>query len=90
MRRIKFFFSAKSEWNQIVHVFTAAIWKNEPQESDEMRPEWFGHSLIPFDKMRADDRHWLPLVLQGKQITAQFTFAEDNQTIREFEIKNHN
>ena len=55
-----------------------------------MQPEWFGHSLIPFDKMRADDRHWLPLVLQGKQITAQFTFAEDNETIREFEIKNHN
>ena len=55
-----------------------------------MQPEWFGHSLIPFDKMRADGRHWLPLVLQGKKITAQFTFAEDNETIREFEIKNHN
>ena len=46
-----------------------------------MQPEWFGHSLIPFDKMRADGRHWLPLVLQGKKITAQFTFAEDNETI---------
>ena len=53
-----------------------------PQESDEMRPEWFGHSQIPFDKMWADNRHWLPLVSLGKKITAQFTFAEDNETIK--------
>ena len=73
-----------------VHIFKINNFSGIPTESEEMRPEWFEQSQIPIDKMWADGRHWLPLVLQGKQITAQFTFAEDNETIREFEIKNHN
>lgn len=61
--RLDFFFPAKREWDQVVHVFVAERWTGEPVETDEMKPAWFSTDAIPFEKMWADDQHWLPLVL---------------------------
>lgn len=74
------------EWNQVVHVFFIKEWKNEPKESEEMSCEWFDLNNIPFDKMWDDDKHWLPLVLNGKKLKGNFTFDKDNETIKHKEI----
>ncbi|MDP7506234.1 MAG: DNA mismatch repair protein MutT, partial [Candidatus Woesearchaeota archaeon] len=58
-----------------------------PEESEEMKPEWFGIKDIPFHKMWADDKHWLPLIIQGKKLEADFVFDKDNETIKESNIK---
>jgi len=84
--RLDFFFSAKSEWDQVVHVFIAKRWRGEPIETDEMVPMWVKTNAIPYDRMWADDIHWLPLVLQGKRVQAAFTFADDNETVKESKI----
>jgi len=55
-----------------VHVFTATEWKGEPTESDEMAPKWFTHQAIPYSDMWSDDPYWLPLVLEGKKVIANF------------------
>ena len=81
-----FVFPHKKEWDQTVHVFVADEWSGEIMESDEMHPEWFDFSEIPFDRMWADDSYWLPLVLQNKNIKARFVFKEDNETIERHEI----
>jgi len=62
------------EWE--MHIFAVRAWEGEPRESDEMKPQWFRHDEIPFGEMWADDKHWLPHVLAGKKITAQFHFDE--------------
>ncbi len=85
--RLEFFFPAKPEWDQIVHAFLARRWRGEPRETDEMQPMWFDTKAIPYAKMWADDAHWLPLVLQGKRVEATFTFADDNETVRETRIR---
>lgn len=85
--RLDFFFPAKREWDQVVHVFVAECWRGEPAETDEMKPLWFSTDAISFDQMWADDQHWLPLVLQGKRVQAAFTFNGDNETIAEKEIQ---
>jgi len=55
-----------------VHVFIATRWTGEPQESEEMAPQWFKEADIPYDDMWKDDTYWLPQVLNGKKISADF------------------
>ena len=76
-----FIFSNKEEWNQDVTVFTAKEWLGEPVESEEMAPKWFSVGEIPYDSMWPDDIHWLPHVLGGKKVKADFTFGADDKII---------
>jgi 8-oxo-dGTP pyrophosphatase MutT (NUDIX family) len=64
-----------------VHIFTATEWTGKPTESDEMAPRWFAKKDIPYDSMWADDPYWLPLVLEGKKISADFKLDESDAII---------
>ncbi len=70
-----------------VHVFVTSDWEGDPEESAEMAPAWFPIDSIPFDRMWDDDRYWLPHVLAGERIRAEFTFAEDNETVSGWAIE---
>jgi hypothetical protein len=51
-----------------------------------MAPRWFKTSQIPYNKMWADDKYWVPLVLAGKKLQTTFTFdSEDNMLAYEIE-----
>ena len=69
----------------VVHVFFVRRWSGEPQETEEMKPEWFRFDQIPFEYMWADDPHWLPRVLQGEKLFGKVWFNEDGKTIKEME-----
>lgn len=86
MGSIEFSFEGKPDWSRNVSVFVAQEWSGEPKESEEMAPEWFDLTAIPYEKMWIDDRHWLPLVLEGKTIKASFHFAGDGSAILRQEI----
>lgn len=79
---ITFTFPNKS-WNQVVHVYLTRSWEGEITESDEMKPEWFPISEIPFDEMWSADRLWLPEVLKGEKIRARFSFDVDQQVLEQ-------
>ena len=56
-----------------VHVFEAVgPIAGEPQETEEMLPQWYAEKDIPYDKMWADDQYWVPLFLEGKRFKALF------------------
>lgn len=78
---LNFQFPFKPTWSQVVHVFAARTWWGEAVESDEMVPEWYAISNIPFNAMWDDATYWLPLILDGKIIKASFVFKEDNATV---------
>jgi 8-oxo-dGTP diphosphatase len=84
---LTFLFPYRPEWSQVVHVFVARKWAGEAVESREIRPFWFWVRDIPFGKMWADCRHWLPPVLAGQPTRARFTFRADNETIEEMKVR---
>lgn len=78
---LNFFFSEKQDWNQQVIVYLVKDWKGKPVESEEMKPQWFRTSELPYENMWEDDKFWLPLVLKGKHVQADFLFDENQKMI---------
>ncbi|MGH7240101.1 MAG: 8-oxo-dGTP diphosphatase [Candidatus Saccharimonadales bacterium] len=73
--------------DQQVHVYFCDRWQGKPVESEEMAPQWFKLSKIPFDDMWQDDIVWLPQILKGHKLEASFTFdKDDNMLAAEFKI----
>jgi 8-oxo-dGTP diphosphatase/2-hydroxy-dATP diphosphatase len=68
-----------------IHVYEVTAHRGEPIESEEMRPAWFRLTDIPFNEMWPDDRHWLPLFLEGQQLHGKFYFL-DTETLLDFTL----
>ena len=64
----------EKEWQ--THIFFAKEWAGTPEESEEMTPKWFKINGIPFNEMWPDDKYWLPRVLNGEKLKANFVFTE--------------
>ncbi len=72
---------------QKVHVFEArGPFVGEPAETEEMRPQWYEEGAIPYDKMWADDKYWVPMFLEGKRFQALFEF-DDESTILRYDLR---
>lgn len=80
------FYHLDGSIGQSVKVFVSTEWEGTPQETEEMRPEWFNVNNIPYKKMWEDDEIWLPQILAGKKIKADFLFGDD-QTLIEHRVE---
>lgn len=78
---LKCYFHDNPEWGQQVSVFLVSEWSGEPVETEEMNPQWFNKKDIPFEKMWPDEKLWLPLVLEGKNVEAEFMFDKNESII---------
>ncbi len=58
----------------LVHVFVSNDFEGTPKESEEAKPFWIDKDKIPFDKTWGDDKFWLPNVLNGGFVYAEFEF----------------
>lgn len=87
MAILDFYFNHRPEWNQRVNVFLVNVWKGNPRETEEMRPEWFCTDQLPFHAMWPDDPYWLPLILTGKKVSGVFHFKDDGNNFDHFEVK---
>ncbi len=59
------------------HVYVATGCTGQPSESDEAIPLWTPLDAIPYERMWADDRHWLPHVLAGRTVDGHYVFDGD-------------
>lgn len=66
-------------------VFTAPDCEGTAAETDEAVPLWTPLNAIPFDEMWADDVHWLPGVLAGKNFRGYFDFDGETMLSRRVE-----
>jgi 8-oxo-dGTP diphosphatase len=58
-------------------VFRAETYRGEFRETDEAKPFWSGVESIPFERMWADDVHWMGHLLSGRYFEGFFTFDQD-------------
>lgn len=71
-------------------VFTAPDCAGTAIETDEAVPLWTPLDAIPFDQMWADDVHWLPGVLAGKNFRGYFDFDGEAMLSRRVEWVDRN
>ncbi len=69
----------------IVHTYFIKVWEGDPVETEEMKPAWFPYTDIPYEKMWADDPHWLPRALQGEKIFGKVWFNDDGVSIEKMD-----
>lgn len=81
------FHSENEKYNWDSHLFFLRSWEGEPQETEEVRPQWYSNDSIPYDDMWLDDKHWFPLVLAGKKVEGEFWFDKEGKEILKFTIK---
>jgi 8-oxo-dGTP diphosphatase/2-hydroxy-dATP diphosphatase len=66
-----------------VHVFKITEFRGRPTESEEMRPEWFVQTKIPFEQMWPDDKFWMPLFLRDKFFRGRFMLKDHNTILKQ-------
>jgi 8-oxo-dGTP diphosphatase/2-hydroxy-dATP diphosphatase len=57
-----------------VHVFEAKKYSGVVTESEEMLPQWFKITEMPYDKMWNDDLYWHPYFFKGQKFKAHFLY----------------
>lgn len=81
---IEFCFEDKPGRMLEVHLYSLDRFEGEPQETEEMRPQWFAHSEIPYDEMWPADRHWMPHLLAGKNVRGRIYFKDIDTVISHY------
>lgn len=79
-------FPTQPAWDAVVTVFLGPSWFGEVAPSEELSPIWFPVSNLPLDRMWDDERYWLPHVLAGKNLVADFTFDESCSAVQEHSV----
>jgi len=77
---IDFYFPHEPHNNQRVHIYFLRRWTGKFVSDKEMgEPELFSLKNIPYDQMWASDREWLPYLIDGKKIKAEFVWTKERK-----------
>jgi 8-oxo-dGTP diphosphatase len=71
-------------------VFIAFDFLGEPRATDEAIPLWVALDQIPYERMWADDRHWLPFLIQGAHFDGYFEFDGEQMLEHQLIVQQRN
>ena len=84
-KRMELHFQFTSGYSLYGEAFFTDSWEGEARASDEADPFWCDLDKIPWDNMWEDDRHWLPLALEGKKLRGFYVFDDDKMLSEKLE-----
>jgi 8-oxo-dGTP diphosphatase len=70
-------FQFKDGYSLHCTVYRASGWSGELVETEEAKPFWSRTDAIPYERMWADDVHWMPKFLAGEKFHGWFEFDQD-------------
>ena len=79
-------FSMSDHPDILCHVFRAENFSGTPTETAEAIPLWAAVDAIPYHRMWADDRQWLPLLLDSQAFLGRFIFADETMLWSEIQF----
>jgi len=82
---LNFFNGDEFAW--AVHVFATKDFEGKVKSSEEGELKWMDKGSLPYAQMWEDDRHWVPLVTEGKNFEANFHFKENFKDIFKWSVK---
>jgi 8-oxo-dGTP diphosphatase len=82
---INFYFDGEHKVH--CHVFVCRLWNGEPQETEEMKPQWFALDKLPYSEMWIADSKWIPEVLSGRTILAEVKFNKKGNELLDLTIE---
>ncbi len=65
-----------------VHIYKVEEFEGKITETDEMVPEWFPDTEIPYHQMWKDDPHWMPMLLESKKFIGAFVFDAEKNIVK--------
>ena len=69
------------------HVFRSAAFTGPAEATPEAEPAWFPVEAIPYDEMWEDDRHWFPLLLEGRPFRGLVAFDAAHERLETCRIE---
>jgi 8-oxo-dGTP diphosphatase/2-hydroxy-dATP diphosphatase len=60
-------------------LFECREFEGDPIESEEMKPQWFNITEMPYSEMWPADKIWFPVYLEGRSITGNFHFTKERK-----------
>lgn len=87
---LRFWFGHKGEPDWVVHAFSTSSIQGQLKESAEGALRWIEFDKIPYEEMWEDDKHWLPLLIDGKTFNGEFCFNEEGTKLLKHKLKVRN
>lgn len=78
---VDFRFPFKPEYSHINYVYLVPAYHGTPMESEEMEPQWYPLTELPYDHMWEGDVAWVSRLLNGEKLEGYVTFGEDNSRV---------
>lgn len=70
-------FQFRDGYSLHTYAFLSKEFEGIPAETREAIPVWFEKDNLPFEDMWEDDPYWVPMLLDGKEVTGKFLFDGD-------------
>lgn len=81
LARISYPFVNRNALSQRSFVFSTRVFSGEIRESGELSASWWPVTEIPYERMWADAKLWLPRALSGEFIEATVVMGESNEVL---------
>jgi mutator protein MutT len=73
---LQFFMPNDPTFEHRCSIYTAQSWEGEPVETEEMRPQWFDVTDIPYPHMWPDDSIWMPHLIANELFSGVVNASE--------------